>query len=233
MSSHHSHQIGAASGKPVLSPVDQSKRRNLILTSIAASLVVLVVGGLLLQRKLNEPTRLNAPIDKFARFCISAAFYKMPFERQSLYIQQLDDRGEDLLAAWQTGRISAAQYRQCIELAWFGQHLKNLEVYHQLPTQEEKARMLDRVVDQRERSKNRSKAAGVLSDSDLSTTEKASLARDETQEQLIPQRWPEADRIRWIQYREAVRQHSNDRDTARRAAEKAARREAARTQPAR
>ena len=228
-----SHSHSAASGKPVLSQAAANKRRNLIIGLIALCLLAIAAGGFYLWIKFKEPPRFNAPIATLARFITEPAFNELPFDRRELYIQKLDDRNDELEAAWETGKLSDQEYKSALEMAWFAPHLQDMRDYHQIPTQEEKNKMLDRLLDEKKRAKNKTPGANApkTGASTPAASARPKPKRDEIQEREIPQKWPEADRVRWARFRESLRQRDNERDKAKKAAEKAAKQAA--TMPAR
>lgn len=237
MTSHqHIHTQSAASGKPVLTTAAKNARRNLIIALVGVCVLAVAAGGIFLWIKSKEPPRFNAPPDKFARFVASPALNELPFERQMLYIQKLDDRAEEVHAAWETGKLSDQEYKAALEFAWFAPHLRSMSTYHQLPTPNEKQAMLDRLLDEKDLKKNKGKAGSADSSSKENQAARPKPKRDEMREELIPQAWPQAERIRWIQFREALKQRDVERDKAKKAQEKAAKKAAAAaavsTQPA-
>lgn len=233
--SSHQNIHSAASGKPVLSTAAKNSKRNLIVVLVSACVLAVAAGGTFLWIKSKEPPRFNAPPDKFARFVASPALNKLPFDQQMLYIEKLDDRADEVHAAWETGKLSDQEYKAALEFAWFAPHLRNMSTYHQLPTPNEKTAMLDMLLDEKELKKGKSKAGSADSSSKEAQSIRPKPKRDELREELIPQAWPEAERIRWIQFRLAMKQRDIDRDKAKKAQEKAAKKAAAMavpTQPA-
>jgi hypothetical protein len=187
---------------------------------IAAAVVVIVAGGIALyfSNRVDPVPRLDAPVEHIARFVGGPEFAKLPFERQKVYMEALDNREDELDQAYRDAKLIAPDYKRALEYAWFGKHLPRMEKFLALPAHE-RPEYIEERLDKKEEKDRKKKgpkpAAEQVSLSGASPLPPIDVERDEQAEKDIPRTWPDDWRKKWKQYRDALKERRNAREEAR------------------
>lgn len=182
------------------SPADQAAvpRWRRALVAGGAGLVVLVAAGAMywLSRP-SQPPPLTDKVENLIRFMMSPASAKLSFERQMAYLQKIDARRDKITEAYQTKKITHAEYIRGRSLAYFGKHLKRMERVFSLQGAEREAYLREIAPDKR-RPPSRNP------DADDTPEEVENLIRDKLFLRTYPQTWPADVRARWEEYHQVV-----------------------------
>lgn len=193
-------------------PETDFKNRLLLYGGIAvAALIVAYVGYHFWTRK--PVPRLNAKIEEIVRYVEDTGFRGLPVERQFVYLKALDDRPDDMKAAFEKKKITADEYSAAKEYAWFGKQLSNMERYVALRNPGERQKLLDKLIDKKinksipkKLDPNKTPAPPSADDDD-----EPPVTRDLALEKVLPLTWPRETRNQWEQYRKALRDRERER----------------------
>jgi hypothetical protein len=126
--------IAATTSRPPADATDATTQRSpaglWIAAGVGAGVIVLgLIGWLVVRTGPPVEPRLNEPTPVLAKFVASTAFERMPYEKQRLYYQILDDRGNEIAQAYRDKHLSEAEYRSALDAAWLGKHINRVEKY--------------------------------------------------------------------------------------------------------
>ncbi|HEV8290353.1 MAG TPA: hypothetical protein VGP94_00450 [Tepidisphaeraceae bacterium] len=120
-------------GKPSAGKTPITKKQILILCGIVGGIAVVVAAWFIWQKTRPQMPRMDAPTPVLARYVMTEDFEKQPFDMQVQFMKQLDVRNEkdkkELDKAFSEGRISETEYRNALQMAWFGKHLTRVDKY--------------------------------------------------------------------------------------------------------
>lgn len=189
-------------------------RRAIKLLAILAILVILG-GGITLALKLflKDVPRLDASTVEIAKFVITPAFDKMPFDSQRQYMKVLEKRDEngELESAWKNHKITDTEYKASMNVAWLAKHLSRVDKYFSLRPGQERIDYLNKMIDKQDKDKVKPKKAGDASEDEI-------VRRDKTVAKMRTDTWPPEIRDQWKQFNKLLKEQEKAREKALRAA---------------
>ena len=145
----------------------------------------------------DDIPRLNDNAVVLTKFIDSESFEQLPFDQQRQYYKVLDDRDDELDAAYATRNLAESEYRVGLEAAWLGKHINRVEKYFSLPPGQGRTNYIAKLLDKKEKKKGKAKINPNNSPGDIDA--------DETAAELRVERWPPAVRKQWETFHEAYR----------------------------
>lgn len=189
-------------GKPSASAgaaAGEKNRKNTLITAASAVLALgLLIGYFVWRSKANTPPPLNDSTTVLVKFASSDRFEKLPFDEQKRYMVTLDDRGNEMEAAYKKGQLSEAQLRLGKELAWFGKQLDRMDRYYSEGPAGRNA-YIAKLAEKKVKKEIQPGSTKKQADED------EDIDRDETSETLRPQSWPKDVQAKWNEFRDAYR----------------------------
>lgn len=196
-----------------------NSRRPWLIGGSAAALLILIAAAVLALRR-PEPPRLNADTVTIVRFVAGRDYMRLPVEKQSPYMQILEDREDkgELKSLFESGQLSEAEYRAALLEAWLGEQIKRSDKYASLSSGRAREGYIQSLLDKRQKKKSGSaissgKSAGAARESGAGR-----IKRDGAAEDLRIAAWPAEMRSRWEAYDVAYSTAKDARDEARAAA---------------
>jgi len=114
-----------------------TKKQILILCGVAGVVVVIVAVWLVWQRFRPQMARMDSPTPVIAKYVMSEHFTQQPFDMQAQFMKLLESRqerdkgdpnkGHELDKAFEARQITETEYRNALQLAWFGKHLNRVD----------------------------------------------------------------------------------------------------------
>ena len=182
------------------SPADQAtvgRWRRIIVAAAIGLAVILGAGAAYWLSRPAAPPPLTDKVENLIRFMMSPAAGKLSFERQMAYLQKIDARRDKIAEAYQTRKITHAEYIRGRSLAYFGKHLKRMERVFSLQGAEREAYL-------RQIAPDKHRPPGRNPDPDDTPEEIENLIRDKIFLKTYPQTWPADVRARWEEYHKLV-----------------------------
>jgi len=181
----------------------------------AAALIALLVVGLVAWKPWQSgPPRLNEAPSKIASFTTSGDFSKLPFDRQLVYLKQMDAKEDALVEAYRAGRMSEEEYRKALEAAYLGRQLGRMKKYFDRTPGAERDAYLDKLLTKKESEKRgdapqpKLKADGTLKPPKVDAKDAndvKDLKRDDAEESLAIKSWPADVQKQWQEFHSALR----------------------------
>jgi len=181
----------------------------------AAALIALLVAGLLAWKPWQSgPPRLNEAPAKIASFATSGDFSKLPFDRQVVYLKQMDAKEDALVEAYRAGRMNEEEYRKSLEAAYLGRQLGRMKKYFERTPGAERDAYLDKLLVKKESEKRgeppppKLAADGKLKQPKVDAKDAADLKdlkRDDSEESTVVKSWPADVQKQWQEFHSALR----------------------------
>ena len=190
-----------SSSSPTSSPATAAPvRRGLI---IAVTGVIVLGGGIWMFAAMmrDEMPRLNENAVVLTKFVGSRRFEELPFEQQRQFYKVLDDRDDELDAAFASKRLTESEYRLGLEAAWLGKHLNRVEKYFALPPGQARTAYIAKLLEKRERKRAK-------------PDDPDSIDADETAAELRVENWPSPIRTQWKTFHDTYRAERKARERA-------------------
>src|ERR1051325_1545755 len=137
MTSTTSSAKASPAGKASAGKTPITKKQILILSGIAAGIALIVGIYFTWQRLRPQMPRMDAPTPVIAKYVMTEHFEQQPFDMQAQFMKLLETRqetdkkdpnkGHELDKAYEAGKISETEYRNALQLAWFGKHLNRVD----------------------------------------------------------------------------------------------------------
>jgi hypothetical protein len=181
----------------------------------AIALIALVVVALVVWRPWQSgPPRLNEAPSKIASFTTSDGFAKLPFDRQWVYLKQMDAKEDALVEAYRAGRMSEEEYRKALEAAYLGRQLGRMKKYFERTPGAEREAYLDKLLTKKESEKRgdkpqpKLKADGTVKAPKVDAKDAEDLKdlkRDDSEETAAIKSWPADVQKQWQEFHSALR----------------------------
>jgi hypothetical protein len=198
-------------------PGTQRRRTRMFIYGGAGggALVALVVVALIVWKPWQSgPPRLNEGPSKIASFTTSNEFSKLPFDRQVVYLKQMDAKEDALVEAYRAGRMGEEEYRKALEAAYLGRQLGRMKKYFDRTPGAERDAYLDKLLARKEAEKRgdtpqpKLKADGTLKQPKVDAKDAEDLKdlkRDDSEESAVIKSWPADVQKQWQEFHSALR----------------------------
>jgi hypothetical protein len=199
----------SAGGKASAEKTPITKKQILILCGIAGVIVVIVATWFTWKKFRPQMPRMDAPTPVIARYVMTDDFTKLPFDMQVQFMKLLATRqerdkkdpnkGHELDKAFEAKEISETEYRNALQLAWFGKHLERVDKYS-AQGGPQKVALLDELIvkklneDEAEKRNPKPPKENDISGNPSATEERARIGK-----------WPPEAQERWYQFEKAYK----------------------------
>lgn len=170
------------------------KRTGIYLLAVAAVLVISLASAIVLKAP-STPTNDAATLAKLAS---SEEFQKAPPEKQRQYMISMNNKSDQIVAAYKSGKLTPEEYRAAMNAGWMAKQDEHMAKYYALPAGKARADYLDRLADKHEKKKASEAARPELSDD---------FKHDPVYEEGYVARWPPEKRAQYESFRQALLAH--------------------------
>jgi len=144
--------IDKPAAKPAAKPKPKEmtpEQKKIWLIGSVAVAVVLGMGALIFAY-FHKPgpetgTRLNAPVQNLVAYMSTGEFDKLDFDRKKLYIKEIAGKKKEIEQLFDSQKITEAQFKEVLSLAWIGKQFKHVEKYNSLGNLD-RIEMLDEII---------------------------------------------------------------------------------------
>ena len=144
-----------------------------------------------------RPPTASADTLTVAKFTTTPEFQSLPEEQKHSYLVMLASAKERLNAAYHDGKLTKEEYEGALQNSWLGRTEKHIDQFFTAREGPARNRLIDRIIDFRERSLTRAKTGPNL---------------DHTQFlRKSVESWSPTLRARWNTYRSAIQQRRIER----------------------
>jgi hypothetical protein len=196
-------------GKASAGKTPITKKQILILCGVAAGIALIVSVYFAWQKMKPSVPRMDSPTPVIAKYVMSDHFAAQPFDMQAQFMKLLEERneksktdpngGKELDKAFEHGQITETEYRNALQLAWFGKHLARVDKYASQGGPQKQAYLDELIIkklneDEAERRNPKPPKENDISGNPSAAEEKARMDK-----------WPAEVRERWNQYEKAYK----------------------------
>ena len=196
-------------GKASAGKTPITRKQILILCGIAAGIALIVGIYFTWQRFQPHMPRMDAPTPVIAKYVMTEHFEQQPFDMQAQFMKLLETRqetdkkdpnkGHELDKSFEAGQINETEYRNALQMAWFGKHLNRVDKWAAQGGPQKQAYLDELVVkklNEEDAAKRNPKAPKEI---DISGNPSAA------EERARIEKWPAEARERWYQYEKAYK----------------------------
>ncbi|CAN5693622.1 hypothetical protein BH09PLA1_BH09PLA1_25790 [soil metagenome] len=179
--------------RDVVAPATRRAGRSLGFVLVIVGMVLIVT--LLVAILLKGPAAPKNDAAALAKIASSAEFQNAPPEKQRQYMVSMNDRSDQIVAAYKAGKLSDEEYRTAMNAGWMAKQEEHMAKYHALPAGKAREDYLDHLTEKHEIKKTREKLNPELA---------SDFKHDVAYEENYIAKWPAEKRAQYEAFRRAL-----------------------------